>query len=184
MMRDIIKLPDVDLLRSLLDYDPQTGVFHWRRRDVSLPYSRSFNEQFAGLRAGRLIYGYVIICVKTKEYRAHRIAWKMVHGTEPDIIDHINHDRADNRICNLRSGSRADNQKNCSRYSNNRSGYTGVSWDARSGKWKAALKSEGVTHSLGLFEDVLDAARARREAEVGFGFHPNNGLPLIQTEGK
>src|SRR4029450_2313606 len=107
-------------LRELLDYDPETGDFTWKvnRRCVR-----------SGSVAGNVncVDGYCYIGVDARRYHAHRLAWLYIKGAWPnDQIDHINGNKADNRFANLRQATHSQNQANGGRYSNNASGYNGV----------------------------------------------------------
>jgi hypothetical protein len=94
-------------LRQLLHYDPERGVFTW----LSRPAERSWNTRFAGTRAGTINgLGYVVIGILGRRYKAHRLAWLYVHGEWPGReLDHINCDKSDNRIANLRPATRSQN---------------------------------------------------------------------------
>jgi hypothetical protein len=106
-------LPDAKMLRRYLFYDPDKGSVVWRQiRDGS---ESDFYVRFmAGCRADRYdVSGYGTISFFGESFRAHRIIWKLVHGVDPDgYIDHINGDRGDNRLVNLRDVSPAENAKN------------------------------------------------------------------------
>lgn len=148
--------PDLTLseLRSLLHYDPETGVFTWLK---------SRGRVRRGQRAGRLSHGYVRVKVNGSEYAAHRLAWFCVHGHWPrQEIDHINNDPLDNRLCNLRDISASMNQQNQRRAHrrNNTSGIVGVSWHKKSQKWRAYVTVMHKQHHLGFFNDKEDARRA------------------------
>ena len=84
------------------------------------------------------------------------------------IIDHINHDKTDNRKCNLRPISGNENQWNAKKASNNTSGVTGVFWDSSRQRWLASLFCNGKTHHLGRFDSFDDAVAARKAAEEKF----------------
>ncbi len=123
-------------LKELLDYDPATGIFVWK-------VDRGNNRVKVGSAAGgggddgR---GYNRIMIDGKSYRSHRLAWLDVYGSfPPDMIDHINGIRDDNRIENLRAVSNQENSRNVNKSTNNTSGYLGVCWDKH--KKSGTLKS-------------------------------------------
>ncbi len=148
-------------LKELVDYNPNTGEFRWKTEVGNIAgYIRS--------------NGYVRIELDRKSYLAHRLVWLYVHGKWPIGIDHINHDKTDNRIENLREVTRAENQKNLPVFKNNTSGVPGVSWSKSSKKWQANIKTEGKVIYLGLFQDKNEAIKAREEAKIKYGFHPNH----------
>lgn len=90
-------------------------------------------------------------------------------------VDHENHIRDDNRIANLSAADRASNTRNQSLSKANTSGRTGVYWHKLTGQWRARIKVRGKYISLGLYDDISDAAAARLSAEREFGFHGNHG---------
>jgi hypothetical protein len=149
-------------LKLILRHDPDTGYLY--RIDTG----RRVYEESHG--------GYTRITIKGRRYKTHRVVWALHHGEWPDSIDHINHDRADNRIQNLRSIPVAENLRNKSRDKRNTSGKTGVSWDSRTNKWFAKICVDKKQISLGLFADKEDAIAARVAAERAAGFHPNHGM--------
>lgn len=155
-------------LKEVLSYDKITGEFHWKlARGCRAAGSR------AGFDTGR---GYLKARVDETEYYLHRLAWLYAHGQfPPKDIDHINGDRTDNRMCNLRAVSRQENHKNRGVVKANKSGRIGVFWNTQRKKWTARIKVWGVSHNLGDFDDVESASRARTEAEQKFGFHVNHG---------
>lgn len=121
--------------------------------------------------------GYRLVGFGKERHPAHRIIWVMHFGEIPEFmeIDHINHDRSDNRLENLRLVSRSDNSKNRSSSSNNTSGATGV-YLTKHGKWHAQIKVDNKKIHLGLFTDLDKAAKARKDAEFLHGFHQNHGV--------
>ena len=143
-------------LKQALKYDPETGVFTW---------AESGRGRKIGRQAGGLTHeGYLRITVDQQEYKAHRLAWLYVHGEWPkQVIDHINRDRSDNRIANLRDVSSMENSNNHGGYSTNSSGHTGVCWNKNEGKWQAYLGRK----YLGLYAAISDAVSARKMAEAG-----------------
>ena len=123
----------VDRLRDLLTYDPLTGVLVWR-------VSRS--KAFAGAQAGaRTSHGYMAIGIDGEKFRAHRVAWAMSHGDWPlHTIDHIDGDRLNNKLENLRCVSQAVNMQNRRKPTkSNTSGFLGVYWSERLGGWVASV---------------------------------------------
>lgn len=155
-------------LKELLHYDPDTGGF---TRKVS-----ESNRVKVGDVAGWRSEGYIRMRVRGKFYFAHRLAFLYMTGEWPeDQIDHINHIRDDNRWCNLREVSNQENHKNKPKRKDNTSGVTGVCWDKTNKKWWAQIKAEGKVKNLGCFTSKEDAIKARKEAEIKYGFHDNHG---------
>jgi hypothetical protein len=107
--------------------------------------------------------------------RAHRVIWKMVHGTEPEAIDHINGVPADNRLENLRAVTASLNQRNRRKGSNNSSGVVGVhrrrGWDT----WRAIAYVERKKIDLGSYKSLAEAATARATAIAALGFTDRHG---------
>lgn len=132
-------------LRELLSYDQGTGVFTWRVR---------MNNLAAGAVAGCLgSRGYWRIKVNKRIYQAHRLAWLYVHGLWPNgDIDHVDGERANNVISNLRDVSQSVNGQNQRRaHSKNKSsGLLGVS--ANRGRWRAQILVAGKNITLGRFD--------------------------------
>lgn len=154
-----------DQIRQLLAYDPDTGVFVWR------PRARWVNNR-AGKQAGILNkQGYVCVTVRSKSYLAHRLAWAYTYGEWPTHnLDHINRNRADNRITNLREASAGENAQNTPRYRSNKSGCKGVyehSW----GKWEAYITINRKRVYLGVFESLAEAKNARQKAQTALFTH-------------
>ena len=157
----------VEDVRTLFHYDGQD--LFWRERPTSsVDISRP-----AGTIGSN---GYRQIKVNRKIYFAHRLIWLYFHGVWPrHQIDHIDHDRLNNRIENLREATRPENGRNKSTYKNNSSGVVGISWHKPSKKWQAQIRVNGKQIHLGNFKSKEEAARARKEAERRYGFHPNHG---------
>lgn len=148
-----------EYLRSILNYDPATGVFTWKVRTA--------NNVKAGDIAGSLDGdGYLLIGVQSRVHSAHRLAWLYVYGTWPeDQIDHINRIRTDNRISNLREVSHKQNSQNASKRSDNTSGHPGVCWLKQSSKWRARIMHSYKMIHLGCFTTLEEAIAARKAAE-------------------
>ena len=173
---------DPVLLRELLDYDPQTGDIKWRPRGGKYfstdRVTKAWNSRYAGKVASNLtVYGYRSVSILGKSRYAHRVSWAIYTGEWPSgPIDHINHDRADNRIANLRDATREINNRNATKRSDNTSGVTGVTWDKQHGKWLVQIASEGRNLKIGRFVDFYAAVAARVAAQQALGYHENHGL--------
>ena len=149
------KLPSIDLVKSILNYNPETGIFTWK--------VDARGHKRKGKIAGS-IYGdgYYILCINYKRYGAHRIAWLYHYGVAPvDEIDHINRIRSDCRITNLREVTRIQNANNRSMQRNNTSGIVGVNWNKVSEKWTASISRNGRSFHIGYFHSKEDATNAR-----------------------
>lgn len=92
----------------------------------------------------------------------HRI---IVNPPKDKVVDHINHNKNDNRRCNLRICTRGENNLNKEIKSNNTSGYTGVSFSNEKNKWRASIRKNGKSYTLGYFKNIEDAIKARKDAE-------------------
>lgn len=147
--------------RALFDYDPETGDFVYK-----VCRGRAQAGSFAGTtnRAG-----YRQLCVGRRIFLGHRIAWLMVHGALPPRgLDHINRNRADNRISNLRPADQSENMQNAPDRSHNTSGFPGVSRDKRkkARPWVAAITLRGRKQHIGNFSSPEEAHRAYLQAKV------------------
>lgn len=153
------KRPTAEQVRHLFDYDPATGSLRWR-----VAKARRIRPGALAATAPNSD-GYVGVKIDGRTYKAHRLAWAWVHGAWPEAeVDHINGDRADNRIANLRLATNKENARNRLTYKNNRSGYRGVYWNSALQKWGAQIRTGGKRHHLGFFLVKEDAAEAYRVA--------------------
>lgn len=120
--------------------------------------------------------GYMVARIESKSYRVHHLVWLYFHGRYPDKhIDHINGNRSDNRIENLRECSPSENHQNRSSNKNSKSKYLGVSWCSARRKWVARIKAADINKQLGYFgseEDAYDAYLKAKEA-----LHKFNPIP-------
>jgi hypothetical protein len=182
------QLPDVETLRKLLDYDPETGVLTWKHRSADM-FTAAGNmsehhicQLWNGKHAGKPALsktnhdGYSRGRLLGKFHMAHRVAWAIHFGRWPKTqLDHIDGNPANNRIVNLREASQQENNKNKKKRKDNTSGIVGVCWYKDSRKWAAHISVCGRLIYLGLFDQIDDAARARKEAETLHGYHSNHG---------
>lgn len=153
-----------DRLREVLNYDATTGVFTWR--------TKTSRKVIVGREAGSLTrHGYVSIRIDGKAYYAHRLAWCYMHGDWPDAeIDHINGDKTENHISNLRQATRKQNMENRVQPIG-ASGYRGVCWLEANQKWRANIVHNRKNIYLGLFSTAEEASAAYREAASFFHTH-------------
>jgi hypothetical protein len=165
---------DLATLRRLIAYDPETGSFTWKERPLDLCASQHgqtvFNAQKAGQPCREICEGYVRIRIMGRRILGHRLAWAFVHGRLPKgVIDHINGDRRDNRIVNLRDVTRQTNQRNMPINVKNTSGHPGV-YRAPSGRWYAQIGLSRRRLALGTFDTFDEAKAVRCAAEREHGY--------------
>lgn len=159
-----------DRLKRLLSYDQESGVFAW-------------NESRANIKAGAVagcvgIEGYIQISIDKRMYLAHRLAWLYVNGEWPDqMLDHINGNRSDNRIANLRLSNNSLNQQNTKLSVRNTSGYRGVHplKHKKVPRWAARITVNGEKISLGEFDSPEEAFSVYVEAAKKYHKHTTVG---------
>jgi len=155
-------------LKELFYYDSETGYF------VRIKKRQGCR---VGDIAGNIHQGYRRIKINGEHYFAHRLAWLFMTGNWPDAeIDHINHDRDDNRFSNLRAATRIENSKNIKRSSNGKSVIYGVTWSESRRRWKASIGSGRNHVHLGHYPDIFFAIYIRKTAEHIYEYHENHGI--------
>jgi len=165
---------------AFIDYNPETGEMVWRRRDGGDRHTKAWNTKYARRAAGSLSgvgYLYIRVAFGGRQFLllAHRLAWLIVHGRLPaHEIDHLNGDRTDNRLANLREATRVENQRNLSLRRDNTSGHVGVGWHRQSRKWRVQINVDGRVRHLGLFDRKEDAIAAAQTARLELGFTPRH----------
>lgn len=184
------KLPSQKLLARLLRYDATTGFFYWKPREVSdftqgckfTPEANCarWNTRFANQRAFTAVErrrGYprghhvgILFCVR---YKAHRIIWKLVHGKDPEYIDHIDGNPENNCLLNLREVTHQSNMRNQKLRCTNTSGFNGVR--PKKNTWVARVRRGDTNLFLGSFPTFEEAKAARQAYDREHGFHPNHG---------
>lgn len=144
---------------EVLGYDPKTGLFTWLE-------GTKMGRRGKGQVAGTLCNGYIHICYKRKFYYAHRLAWLYVYGKLPDgVIDHINGNKSDNRILNLRDVTNSQNLQNQTKGQRGNK-ILGVSWCKIKNKWRARIKADGKQLLIGYFDNTEDAEQAYLKAKA------------------
>lgn len=148
--------------KSLFSYCRITGVVSWIADGTPV---RCYNHM-----------GYLVLKLNDKVIRIHRLAWLLETGKLPSKhIDHINHDRADNRWANLREADHIINGRNRSLNKDSTSGVCGVYVDKSGKVWTAKIKVFGKRLHCGTFCEKHLAVKARKHAEKIYGFHENHG---------
>lgn len=159
----------MNLILSKLIYNKDSGVFTWSETVSSKAIK---GAEVSSLDAD----GYVRVGYKGGTYRVHRLVMFMfgydISGLQ---VDHINHDRTDNRIENLRLVENKINHKNKKKYNNNKTGVAGVGFISRLNKWSVniAIKEKQTYH--GVFPTLFDAACKRKSLEIKNNYHANHG---------
>jgi hypothetical protein len=156
-MKAKIQNLSADDVRAILDYDPDTGEFRWK--------TTRGHAQKGALAGSKDRKGYITIRVNFTLCYAHRLAWLVTHGFWPENqIDHIDCDKSNNRISNLREATNSQNQANRGIDCRNTSGRKGVSWNKSKGKWEARTRINNEQKFIGYFDDIHSASIAYNSA--------------------
>lgn len=159
-----MKTFDIDILRSAVSYNPLTGLLVWKRCAIRPEW---WNFKFEGKPAFSVLKptGYLTGKIFGTHLLAHRAAWAISYGEWPaEYLDHINGDRSDNALSNLRSASAAENQWNKGAYRNNSSGFKGVYWHKPSQSWVARISCNNKIEWASGFKTGALAFEAYKEA--------------------
>jgi hypothetical protein len=157
----------VERARELFRYDPETGIIRWavdvwagRYRNV-----RVMKEgDVAGTKNGT---GYYYIVADGHRVRAHRLAWLLFYGQSPKaLIDHIDGDKTNNRIANLREATKSQNGFNRGPERGNKSGFKGVYWSSQKRKWHAEMRVRGKRKHIGFYDTPQSAGNAYAAAAL------------------
>jgi len=154
-----------EYLKSILDYDPETGIFTWKFRPGLIGKQKTFNSKFANKEAGSIdLNGYKRVWIKGHHYYCHRLAFLYVYGEITKYqIDHIDTDTSNNCIKNLRPATRLQNAQNIIKANkdNLSTGLLGASLIKKTGKYRARIKFNNVQYDLGHnFKTAQDAHKA------------------------
>lgn len=162
--------PTKEKLLELFDYNPNDGSF---KRLVTVSPNGMVGKVIFGTK---LASGYLHIQVDGKLFLVHRLAWIISNGNIQDNlnIDHINRNRSDNRLSNLRLVTSSENHHNRKPNLVTASNIQGVYWDSANKKWRAHIYLNKKEISLGYFDNLDNARIARENAKLTY--HPSSPL--------
>lgn len=160
-----------DVVRSIIDYDKDTGVFRW---------NKSRGGKLAGEVAGTVVKNksgksYIEILFCGVSFKAHRLAFLWMGEDLPEQVDHDDGNGTNNSWSNLNRSDKYGNAKNQRLKSTNTTGIFGITFDNSSGVWRARISNFGKRIHLGRFNNFFDACCARKSAEVKLGYHQSHG---------
>ena len=155
-----------ELVKELFDY--RDGQLYWK--------NKASNRRAAGEIAGSIgVNGYRVITINYKKYKTHRLIFLMFHGYLPELLDHVDNNRLNNRIDNLRVATFSQNMHNSKVYKNSKSGIKGVSWEKDRDKWKVQVMFNGKNIIVRNLEDLelaqLVAQELRNKYHKEFAKH-------------
>lgn len=149
-------------LKTLVNYDPITGIFINLKRGEVVNYIRG--------------KGYLGIQLNKTKYYLHRLAWLYMTGIMPEQVDHIDTNKTNNKWNNLRIADNSSNQHNKNLQSNNTSGVKGVCWDKINSKWIAKVNFKSRCYNLGRFASIPEAEEAIKQKRLSLhGEYTNHG---------
>lgn len=161
-------LPPCNVINNLFKYED--GFLYWSKTNS--------NRATKGAKAGYVSKtdGYIYVRLNKERFSAHRLIWKIIYKEDPKgQIDHIDGNKLNNNIENLRIVTNSENARNSKINKKNKSGVTGVSFCNKTNKWLASIRVNYIKKNLGLYKKKEDAIKARKIAEKEFLFHENHG---------
>lgn len=170
MKRNPVKaMPDLAVLKSIIDYDQETGLFTWKNRTCEYGNHKAWNTKYSGKTAGRKNdhTGYIEISIFDSRYRANRLAWFYSYGEDPKefVIDHKDGVKDNNKLSNLRKTTYSGNSHNKGAQKNNKSsGIKGVHYNKRDKRYNACISVNKESKYLGSFILLEDARKAVEQA--------------------
>lgn len=147
---------------EILRYDSQNGVLERKLK----------NGEWRVCGHKPTNNGYGRLEVDGKNYKTHRLIWLLTYGDWPECIDHIDHDKLNNRIINLRSVTKVENEHNRGMNKNNSSGFPGVYFDKLRNKYKAQIRVNGNHIHIGYYSTAEEAFLAYQLAKIKY--HPSS----------
>lgn len=165
-------MPTKEELHKRYIYNPEDGTLVYR-----IKLGRRSKGSLVGKQHNQ---GHLCTTIDKKYASLHRIIYTMHFGQIPAgyHVDHIDGDKTNNRVSNLRAVPAVENMRNKPHQKNNTTGVMGVYYDQRYKRWYAKISIMGKLLHLGTFKDKKDAIEARSLAETQYSFHPNHGRVL------
>lgn len=172
------EIPSLNHLNECFDADFENGLLFWKIRPINhfrdQRIYHSWNRRFPKTKAGAFnnVSKYIIVKLDKVDYVIHRILWKMYYGEINSRldIDHIDGNKTNNKISNLRLVERFVNTRNQKLRNINTSGYKGIHFDNKRLKWMVQISFNGRQEYLGSFENKEDAIICRKKAEKENGY--------------
>ena len=179
----INELPSIEYLNECFLYDEENGVLVWKERPLhhfaTYKAYKIWNAKYPNVKVGNKVevhknYFQIIVKLLKKNYRVHRLIFKIIHGYDPLYIDHIDGDTLNNKILNLRSVTTKENSKNRSMTKSN--GYIGVYFHKgnRNKPWSACIQINRKKYTK-YFAIEEEAIFCRKTWNKEHGFHENHG---------
>lgn len=175
-----------NILKELLTYNPDTGIFTWNYRNIkwfsSLRELNRWNNRYANTIAGNIHTSgsktYNIIRINYKAFKSHRLAFLYMNGNFPvNEVDHIDGNSLNNKWNNLRDVDHKTNSKNKKIRKTNVSGTQGVTFCNTTNKYVAFIvDNKGNKKTLGRFKNITEAIKIRKMAENKYDYHFNHGI--------
>lgn len=150
-MKTIKPLPPIEELKELLHYEPYTGLFRWK-------VDRAGKARVGSVAGCITVKGYIVVKINEKHFKAHRLAWALYYNQDPGRVevDHIDKNKSNNKIINLRLASRRGNCVNSGPRKNNKLGVKGISCE--NGKFRANIQKNGKNYHLGYYDTIEEAS--------------------------
>jgi hypothetical protein len=175
-------LPDQSVLQELLHYEPTAGQLFWKNRPEHYFTSKHQQQRWNTVYAGKAAFaqidstGYLRGKLFNVIYLTHRIVWKIYHGNEPNVIDHIDGVLTNNQISNLRNVDDFVNAKNKKLNKGNKTGYSGIhKKNTLTDRYEVTIGLNNKKIYVGVFFTLEEAVAARKAAEIQYGYHENHG---------
>lgn len=153
-------LPNLAYLNTILDYNPDTGELRWKVKRASANIG-----DVAGYLSNN---AYKKITINNIEYNYHRICYYMGTNINPNdkLVDHIDGNKTNNILSNLRIATHSQNSSNCKKYITNTTGHKGIQWRKNRNKWLVMLTINYKRITVGHFNTIEEAQKARYDAEI------------------